>query len=77
MKKILFGLIILLFTSCQSGYTIQTNNATIINIERYDTGLALYEIQSIPNNRNVSYTTYFIDSIGKFNIGDQIQIIKK
>lgn len=80
MKKLtLLLLVVILFTGC--GRNRLTSGVTIItNIEKYyETGLCFYYGNGIETNGSIlgPNKCIFLDSCGKFNVGDTINIIKK
>ena len=78
MKKLII-IFTVLFTSCQSEYTIYPEGK-VISVKRYDKSLSRYEVESYTTtseNNKLTKTSYFVDSTGKFNVGDEIVINKK
>lgn len=73
MKKLILSL--LLFTSC--GYEAALPDAKIYNISFHKDNLCLYKQDKSTSLRVFSVTNgWFIDTCGKFNVGDIVKHTK-
>lgn len=76
MKNILFVMILLL-SGCVN-YKRPTNiHISSIGTDRSENNQAKYKIQLDYGEGFPKEVTYFIDTIGKFNVGDTLTFVKK
>lgn len=75
MKKYIIFILTVILSGCCKGYVPSTFVIRKINISYTDNGMAIYDV-NINNKTDRMGSTYFsfVDSIGKYEVGDTLII---
>lgn len=74
MKKLILSLF--LFSSCGHNPALPGARVFSIKTHSYDNNLCLYELDKAYATGSLTNSAWFIDTCGKFNIGDIVKYTK-
>ena len=79
MKKVLLIGLTSLLLGCGVSTSEFTKGNKILSIKQKDNGTCMYEVYYCKSEFNIlnSINSYFVDSCGKYNVGDTVIVVKK